>query len=75
MGHSPTTQSQERTTREISNNKPEAKRSGKNHHKGTRGTMTTKSHRQQGPGKKVMEGKTNTNHNKMARVMEATAGE
>ena len=48
---------------------------GKGTHKGTRGTMTTKSHRQQEPGKKAMDGKTNTNHNKMARVMEATAEE
>ena len=47
---------------------------GKNHHKGTRGTMITKSHRQQGPGKKAIDGKT-TNHNMLARVMEATAEE
>ena len=57
----------------MSSNKSEPKRSGKNHHKGMRGTMTTKSQRQQWPGKKVTEGRTNTNHNKMARVMEATA--
>ena len=53
--------------------KSQANRSGKNHHKGMRGTMTNKSQRRQWPGKKVTEGRTNTNHNKMARAMEATA--
>ena len=59
----------------MPSNKSQANRSGKNHHKGMRGTMTTKSQRRQWPGKKVTEGRTNTNHNMRALVMEATARE